>query len=254
MTFVTKRNTFTVLLCCLLIVSFIGITQALKVPTWLVSLWNFITGLKDALEGIDALISALQTDIDEAKDKIAGLERRKLGHLRHRNKIKERIAADEQEERAAIEAANAAAEAYDAASKRAAALRREIAALEAELRRLSASHQERADAILAELAMKNSALAAEVAKMAEAEREYNAARAKIKRLGIKLRKWRRLIATLNGHIAWCNRKIGELNAKIAKLEKRIEAEKKRRERVREQIRQEEAKYEELKKAGQQPAH
>ncbi|MDE0636507.1 MAG: hypothetical protein OXI43_11730 [Candidatus Poribacteria bacterium] len=254
MTFVTKRNTFTVLLCCLLIVSFIGITQALKVPTWLVSLWNWIMGLKDALEGINALISALETDIEKAKDKIAGLERRKLGHLRHRNKVKERIAADEEAEREAIKAANAAAREHSDASKRAAALRREIAALEAELRRLSASHQERADAILAELAMKNSALAAEEARMAAAQEAYDAARAKIKRLRNKLRKWRNLIHSINRDIAWCNRKIGELNAKIAKLEKRIEAEKKRRERVREQIRQEEAKYEELKKAGQQPAH
>ena len=245
-----RRKTFLTLLCCILILSAIGVSQA-AAPAWWVSLWNWITGLKDTVEGITALISALETDIEQAKDQIARINKRKNGHLRARNNVKRKIQAKEQELNSEIKNANAAAAAYNAASRRARKLRREISVIEAQLRLVSRSGNRYLELMQALLA-KNTALAMEEATMTEEKARYEKAKAAVKRLRAELKADWAYIAYLTGLIDQCDADIAALNAKIKKKQEKIKAEKERRERVEAEIEQREAEWEELEKKSIQP--
>ena len=95
-----RHYTFIAMLCCLLIAGFLVTTQA--------SLWDWITDAKDVLELIDETIEALETDIKEAEDEIARQENLKNGALKARNRVKEKIQPDEQEQQQKAREANIA--------------------------------------------------------------------------------------------------------------------------------------------------
>ncbi len=243
-----RRNTFIALLCCLLIAGFLVTTQA-----W--SFWNWITGAKDVLELIDETIEALETDKKEAEDEIARQEKLKNGHLKARNRVKAKIQPDEQEQRAAAIAANKAAAEHSAASQRASGLRVEIEALTEELRyilRYGSTSNPRHSEILADLAMKNSALATEEDTMSAEKKKYNAAKARYNFIDRQLESKRDYISYLTRLINACDKKIKALNEKIADIEKKIKAEEERREKVRQENQEEEDKWEKLQEEAQQP--
>jgi len=176
-----RRNTLIAMLCCLLIAGFLVSTQA--------GIWNWITGAKDVLEIIDETIDALETDIEEAEEEIARQEDLKNGHIKARNRVKEKIQPDEQEQQQKAREANDAADAHSAASQRASGLRVEIEALMEELRyilRYGSTSSTRHSEILADLAMKNSALATEEDTMSAEKKAYNAARSRYKYINSKL--------------------------------------------------------------------
>lgn len=114
-----QRNTVIIILCFLLILSIIQVSQSriFELPTWLVSLWNKITGLKDAVEGITLIIDALITDLEEAENDLNKTKQRKKTLLERRNNLKEIIQPDEQQESAAIRARDKATKAHDKAIK-----------------------------------------------------------------------------------------------------------------------------------------
>ncbi|MDE0484397.1 MAG: hypothetical protein OXI67_17590 [Candidatus Poribacteria bacterium] len=250
-----RRNTLIAMLCCLLIVGSIVTTQAADWKwwddPWYVSLWNLITGLKDTLEGIDALVAAFETDIKEAEDEIARQENWKNGWLKARNNTKEKIQADEQEQNQKIRDANDAAKEHSDASQRASDLRSEIEDLKNEIKWVSPGDPRHSE-ILAELAMKNSALATEEDIMSAAKKTYNSARSRVKFLENKLRGDRNYIDYLTRQIDARDRKIGYLNKEIEDIEEKIKAEKKRRKKVKEDIAREEAKWEKLQKDAKKP--
>lgn len=252
MTFRSKRNTFIVLLCCLLIVGTLATTQAKWWDDpWWVSLWNLITGLKDTLEGIDALIGAFETSIKEAEDEIARQENWKKGWLTARNNTKEKIQPDEQEQNAARQAGTDAANEYNAARQRAKDLRAEIDDLTNEIQWVSPGDPRHSE-ILADLATKNSDLADEEDTMSAEKKKYNAARSRVKYLENKLRGDRNYIDYLTRQIDARDRKIGYLNDEIKATRKKIEAEEKRRVQVKKDIAAEEAKWEKLQKDAKNP--
>lgn len=247
-----RRKTFLVILCCLILVCTMSATHGAlwSPPPWLVSLWNFITGMKDAVEGIESLISALQTDIEEAKDGIAARETRQNGHLKARNKVKKNIQPEEQEQSAAAAQANAAAATYNAASSRASTLRSDIADLNAELSGLSPS-SDRYNQVLVSLIAKDSLLSQEEATMAMEKGIYDSATARYHSLRRELQGDRDYIAYLTGLIDQCTEDIDAYNAKITKIEKRIKAEKARRDKIKDEIKVNTDKYNKLLKAAQQ---
>ncbi len=114
-----QRNTVIIILCFLLIFSVINISQSkiFTPPPWLASLWNWITDAKDTLEGIQLLIDALTTELEEAEDDLTKTKFRKEMWLKRRNKVKKLIQPDEQRENAAIRAKDKATKAHDKAIK-----------------------------------------------------------------------------------------------------------------------------------------
>ena len=242
-----RRNTFIVLLCCLLIAGFLATTQA--------SLWNWITGSKDVLEVIDKTIAALETDIKEAEDQIAWLQDLKNGALKLRNKAKAKIQPQEQEQQQKAREANIAAEAHSAASQRASGLRVEIEALTEELRyilRYGSTSSARHSEILADLAMKNSALANAEDTMSDQKKKYNAARSRYKYINGQLKSKRDYISYLTWKINGFDKKIKALNKKIVDIQKKIKAEEERREKVRQENQKEEDKWKKLEEEAKQP--
>lgn len=246
-----RRKIFLTILCCVILVGAVGMTQAGNNPSWWVSLWNWITGMKDTVEGITALISALETDIEEANDEIARIENRKSGHLTARNNVKERIQPKEQEQKDERRKADAALEAYNAASVEAAEFRKEIAEIEAKLRWLSASHSSYADLMTA-LYFKTSGLSLAENKMSEEKDKHNKAKRRVRSIELELEGDRGYIDYLTGLIDRCDKDIKALNEKIAKKQAKIDAETKRRADIREKIKKEEAKWEELNKESKTP--
>jgi len=244
-----RRNTFIAVLCCLLIAGFLVTPQAA------LALWNWITGAKDVLELIDETIDALETDKKEAEEEIARQEDLKNGHLKARNKVKAKIQPQEQEQRAAAIAANEAAAEHSAASQRASGLRVEIEALTEELRyilRYGSTSDPRHSEILADLAMKNSALATEEDTMSAEKKKYNAAKARYNFIDRQLESKRDYINYLTKLINACDKKIKALNEKIAEIERKIKAEEERRKEVKQENQEEEDKWKKLQGEAQQP--
>lgn len=244
-----RRNTFIALLCCLLIAGFLVTPQAA------LAIWNWITGAKDVLELIDETIDALETDIEEAEEEIARQEDLKNGHLKARNRVKKKIQPDEQEQTQKAREANAAAAAHNAASERASRLRVEIEALTEELRYIlsyGSASDPRLSEILADLAMKNSALAMEEDTMSAEKKKYNAARSRYNFIDRQLESERNYISYLTRLINACDKKIGALNKKIQELQEKIKAEEERRVKVQQENQEEEDKWNNLQNQAQQP--
>lgn len=247
------RRTFLVLLCCILLVSAIGMSEALRSPfdTALTKLWNWITGLKDTVEGINTLIAALETDIKECEDKIAQIKNRKNGHLGARNETKRKIQPKEQEQNQAERDKSAAAAAHDVALEAARSLRQQIADIEAELRWISGSDSRYLELQQA-LFAKRTALSIEEGTIAAEKEKYNKARATIKRIRAELRSDRQYIAYLTRLIDQCDEDIAAQEAKITKKRAEITAETERRAKVEADIEKREAEWEKLKKDAKKP--
>jgi chromosome segregation ATPase len=247
-----RFKTLIAILCCLLIVGSFATTQAkFWEDPWYVNLWNIITGLKDTLEGIDALLAAFDTEIKEIEDEIARQNNRKLIRLELRNKAKEKILPAEQEQSKAKRLASHAHTKYHDAKARAETLRDEIADLTKELRWVSLDDP-RHDEILASLAEKNSSLSAAEDEKSAAKKVYNTENNKAIRIWYELKPDRDYIANQTSWINTHDRKIDKLNDKITKLREKIKAEKKRRKKVEENIEKEEKKWEELEEKSKEP--
>ena len=240
-------KTFIMFLCCILILGTIGVSQS----AWLTTAWNYVTGAKDTLEGIQAIIDALQTDIDEAHAEIKRRTEMKYIRLQLRNKIKREILPAEQEQSAAEKLASDAHKEYHDAMARANTLRDEIADLTDELRWVSLDDP-RHDEILASLAEKNSSLSAAEDEKSAARNTYYAEKNKSIRIWDELKGPRDIIAEHTKWIKVHEDVITELDEKILDLQAKIAAEKERYKQVEEGTVEEEKEWEELEKQSKEP--
>ena len=253
-----RKNTLIILLCCVVVIGSIGVSDVLHAkwwtpPPWLVSAWNVITGMKDTLEGIDALISAMTLEIEEAEDKIVKIKERKLGHLKRRNVYEKQNLPNEQELTRATNAANDALDAYNDARSEAKTLRDEIAELEAELLRTSPS-DERYGSIEFAINLKKSSLADAEHEMKTEKAKYNAEKQAYRNVlySLSYTTKKNQISRLTYQINRCNREIASLEKKIAKLKQDILDEQERRKQLDADIEAAEDEYEKLKEKAQQP--
>ncbi|MDE0485003.1 MAG: hypothetical protein OXI67_20705 [Candidatus Poribacteria bacterium] len=244
------RNTLIAMLCCLFIVGSIGVSHS-----FVKDAWDWITGAKDVVEGVQSILDALRTDLQEAENRLAAVNDRKKGHVDARNKVKAKILPDEQEQSQAERDGNAAAIKHNNAMSEASTLRSEIDALTEELRyilRYGSTSDPRHDEILADLTMKNGALSVAEDTMSEAKKAYNKAKSRVKYIKNKLRGDRRYISYLTGLIAACDREIEDLEQKIEDINQAIKDEKERRIQVPIDTAEGEAEFEEMEEKAKQP--
>ena len=240
------RNTLIAMLCCLFIVGSIGVSHS-----FVKDAWDWITGAKDVVEGVQSILDALRTDLQEAENRLAAVNDRKQGHVNSRNISKARILPDEQEQAQAERDGNAAAIKHNNALFEANSLRGEIAALNAEIKNVSPTST-RYTEIIAELVIKNLELAKAEDTMSEAKKAYNKAKSRVKAIKNKLRGERRYISYLTGLIAACDREIDDLEQKIKDIKQAIKDEEERRIQVPIDTAEGEADFEEMEEQAKQP--
>ena len=252
-----RKNTLIILLCCVVVIGSVGISSAAnwkfwKEP-WFVKAWNVITGMKDTLEGMDALISAMTLEMEEAGDKIVDIKERKKSLLKRRNAYAERNVPNEQEKTRARNAMNAAAEKHNIALSEANTLREDIAELEAELK-LTYYSDARYGIIETTIEEKKAYLAQAKFVMETEDAKYKAAKKAYRKVIYSLSYTvnRDTISRLTYQINSCDDQIEALEDKIEKLKQDILDEQERRRQLDIDIKAEEDKFNKLIEEGKKP--